>query len=348
MSFNLNLNFIEQLASMNFQILDRYSQVAVLVDENTKQYCYPLLKSYLKNAYLIEIESGEINKNLKTCHQIWQALTNYNFDRHSLVLNLGGGVIGDMGGFCAATYKRGIEFIQVPTTLLAQVDASVGGKLGIDFEGFKNHIGIFQEPLQVWIYPPFLKTLPKRELLSGLAEIIKHSLIADKNQWEKLANQNVEQYDWASFIPQSVAIKSSIVEQDPRETLGIRQALNFGHTVGHAVERFFLGHPKRHLLHGEAVVVGLICEVFLSQQRGLLSEQELKCIHAYLHKIYGKVNILESELNLILENVLQDKKNKNRVIKCVLLKGIGNFKTEVEVSAAEVKQSLEYYINYAR
>ena len=339
-----NVHFLREIHTANFQVLRTYSQVALLVDENTKQYCYPLLKPYLKNAILIEIQSGEINKNLTTCGQIWAALTAYNFDRHSLLLNLGGGVIGDMGGFCAATYKRGIDFIQIPTTLLAQVDASVGGKLGVDFQSYKNHIGVFQEPLQVWIHPSFLKTLPERQLLSGLAEVIKHSLIADGKQWEKLHRKDVG--NWETFIPQSIAIKSKIVAQDPHETLGIRQALNFGHTVGHAVERFFLGHSERHLLHGEAVAVGMICESFLSWQRGLLSKRDLETIQRYLHKIYGKVKILESEIEPILENVLQDKKNKNRIIKCVLLEGIGNVRTEVEVSEGEVEESLRYYIDF--
>ena len=344
MKVDSNIHILQKFCSEDFQILEQYSQVAVLIDENTKRYCLPLLEIYLKNITLIEIKSGEIYKTLDTCKIIWAALTAQQFDRQGLLLNLGGGVIGDMGGFCATTYKRGISFIQIPTTLLAQVDASIGGKLGVDFQGYKNHIGVFHPPLQVWIHPFFLKTLPKRQLLSGLAEIIKHSLIADIKQWSKLVKQNVNNYDWVSFIPDSIAVKKRITEQDPREILGIRQALNFGHTIGHAVERFFLGHPTRHLLHGEAIVVGMICEAFLSWQHHLLSQSEFKAICNYLYHIYSKAPIYDSEIKPIVENVLQDKKNKGQNINCVLLKGIGRFITDCKVSREEIEESLRYYI----
>lgn len=178
-----------QTSLTNFLATSDYAKVAVIVDENTRQHCYPRIETVLPEHTLIEIPSGEQNKHLRTCEEIWSHLTDAQFDRHSLVINLGGGVIGDMGGFCAATYKRGIDFVQIPTTLLAQVDASVGGKLGIDFRGFKNHIGVFTQPQQVLIDAHFLKTLPTRELRSGFAEVIKHCLIRDAEMFSLISKK---------------------------------------------------------------------------------------------------------------------------------------------------------------
>ena len=204
------------------------SQIMVFVDTHTQAYCYPLLREYLPSHELFSIPPGEIHKNLTTCTGMWDVLTQKGFDRKGLVINLGGGVLGDMGGFVAATFKRGIPFIQVPTTLLSQVDASVGGKLGVDFHSFKNHIGIFQNPEAVLIHPGFLTTLPQEELRSGFAEVIKHHLIADKDAWKQLiVNKELNSLDFTSLIRHSVAIKSSIVEQDYKES-GARKALNFG------------------------------------------------------------------------------------------------------------------------
>ena len=213
----------------------QYSQILVLVDENTKTACLPILTKVLSSLPLsvIEIQAGESHKNLDSCQLIWTAMLANNADRKSLLINLGGGVIGDMGGFCAATFKRGMDFIQVPTTLLAQVDASVGAKLGIDFMRIKNGIGLFQPPKLVCIYPHFLNTLDKRELYSGFAEVIKHALIADIKYWErllKIKKLEANQFDWASIIQHSVELKKSVVEADPLEK-GLRKILHFGHTV---------------------------------------------------------------------------------------------------------------------
>jgi len=227
-----------------------YSKIAIIVDENTKEHCYPIIANLVSETILIEIKSGEENKNLATCTYIWQELTDAAFDRHSLVINLGGGVIGDMGGFCAATYKRGIDFIQIPTTLLAQVDASVGGKLGIDFNGYKNHIGAFAQPEVVLIDTVFFKTLPHLELRSGFAEIIKHCLIRDASMWDVIRKRDFDQQDLQSLVAHSVAIKKEIVAEDPTEK-GLRKILNFGHTLGHAVETHFLEKEGKRLLHGE-------------------------------------------------------------------------------------------------
>ena len=215
-----------------------YSKVAILVDENTKRDCLPKLPQF-ENPIIIEIKSGEENKNINTCNFIWEQLTAQHFDRNSLLINLGGGVIGDMGGFAASTYKRGIDFIQIPTTLLAMVDASVGGKLGVDFNGLKNQIGLFNNPESVLIFPEFLETLPENQLKSGFAEVVKHALISDKNLWEELTSTTFDKLNWEAIILTSIQIKNNIILSDPFEK-GNRKKLNFGHTFGHAVESYYL------------------------------------------------------------------------------------------------------------
>ncbi len=216
-----------------------YSKIAVLVDANTRRHCLPhFLQNIDFEVVPIEILAGELYKGLDTCHHIWLEMMRHGLDRRSMLINLGGGVIGDMGGFCAATYLRGIDFVQMPTTLLSQVDASVGGKLAIDFNGVKNSIGVFQNPKAVLVDPTFLKTLPLTEIRSGFAEVFKHALIADAKQWQDLQQiTDLMAVDWAKFLAPSLSIKKRIVEEDPTEQ-GIRKTLNFGHTVGHAVESY--------------------------------------------------------------------------------------------------------------
>lgn len=332
---------IQPLADVWQNATQVYSQIAVLVDENTKKYCYPFLQPLLKAHTLIEVRSGEENKNLETCTQIWKQLTDSQFDRKSLLINLGGGVIGDMGGFCAATYKRGIDFIQVPTTLLSQVDASVGGKLGIDFGIFKNHIGVFQEPQKVCIDATFLQTLPYRELRSGFAEVIKHCLIADGQAWKMLITKDLASQNWQEIITHSVAIKNKVVEADPREK-GLRKILNFGHTIGHAVESFFL-YTENRLLHGEAIVIGMICEAWLAVEKGFIQKAELLDIQDYILRIYDKINLKESDFEAIISNTSQDKKNEQGIILCSLLAAIGNANYDIPVNKAEISASLHYY-----
>lgn len=321
---------------------NRYSSVAVLVDENTKKHCYPLIKKLLPKHTLILIKSGEVNKNLKACEQIWQAITDANTDRHGLLINLGGGVIGDMGGFCAATYKRGIDFVQVPTTLLSQVDASVGGKLGVDFNGLKNHIGVFCEPQTVLIDAQFLNTLPHRELRSGFAEIIKHCLIADADKWEQIRKRDLERQNWTDLIAHSVEVKKEVVRQDPTEK-GLRKILNFGHTLGHAIESFYLTHPKKHLLHGEAIAAGMICEAYLSYKKKMLDLASLEQIEEFVFSIYGRAEITPSEIDQILPLTLQDKKNRDGKVKFSLLQGLGKCAFDVDTNAKEMREALEYY-----
>jgi 3-dehydroquinate synthase len=335
---------IEPLADCLPRLLKEnpYSKIAVLVDENTKKHCYPALKALLPKHTLIQIRSGEENKHLATCEKIWEVITKAEFDRHSLLLNLGGGVIGDMGGFCAATYKRGVAFMQIPTTLLAQVDASVGGKLGVDFQGFKNHIGVFQEPRAVLVDATFLRTLPWAELRSGFAEIIKHCLIADAAKWEHIRKRDFEKQSWLDLIAHSINIKAEVVRQDPTEK-GLRKILNFGHTIGHAVESYFLTQPKKKLLHGEAIAVGMITESYLSHQRNLLDLSSLEHIEEFIFSVFGRVEITEADIEQILPLTLQDKKNRDGKVKTVLLEGLGKAKFDVEISAREMREALMYY-----
>jgi 3-dehydroquinate synthase len=319
-----------------------YTRVAILVDENTKKHCYPIISRALPNHIIIEIQSGEEQKNLKTCQQIWGTLTENAFDRKSLVVNLGGGVIGDMGGFCAATYKRGIDFINIPTTLLAQVDASIGGKLGIDFQNFKNHIGVFRNPLRVFLDGTFFKTLPEAELRSGYAEIIKHCLIKDKEKFEEIINIPYESLNFFELTKHSVQVKNDVVLEDPTEK-GFRKILNFGHTIGHAIESFYLEKPGKKLLHGEAIAIGMICESFLSMQKRSVSEDDLRKITKYILELYRSPWIPESDIDELSELTRQDKKNEGNKINSSLLNTIGDCDYNVEINQKDIKASIAYF-----
>jgi 3-dehydroquinate synthase len=323
---------------------ESYSKLAVLVDEKTRRYCYPRLKPLLPRHELIQIKSGEAHKTLDTCETVWGALTRAGFDRHGLLLNLGGGVIGDLGGFCAATYKRGIAFAQVPTTLLSQVDASVGGKLGIDFQGLKNHLGVFQEPTAVLIDPTFLETLPERELRSGFAEVIKHCLIADADRWHELRRTDFEDQKLSGLVTHSVEIKQRVVAADPTEK-SIRKILNFGHTLGHAIETHFLAKPPRQrLLHGEAIAAGMIAEAYLSYRRDFLSRLELAQIEEYLFATYGTIPLTQADFEPILKLTAQDKKNRAGQVRFSLLETVGHCGYNFVVGKAEMRAALKYYL----
>lgn len=319
-----------------------FSDIAVIADNHTSRFCYPDLKSFLPKHTLIRLKSGEEQKHIATCELIWDALTRANFDRHALVLNLGGGVIGDMGGFCAATYKRGIAFAQLPTTLLSQVDASVGGKLGIDFRGFKNHIGVFKQPDAVLIDTALLATLPERELRSGFAEIIKHCLIADATMWDEIRRRDLEEQDWTTLVAHSVVVKQHVVEQDPTEK-GLRKILNFGHTLGHAVETYFLTQPRKRLLHGEAIAVGMIAEAYIAVHKKMIDEILLTQIEEYIFAVYGNVRLLDADIEPILSLTLQDKKNRGHQVRMALLDGPGSCAFDIPVTASEMRRGLEFY-----
>jgi 3-dehydroquinate synthase len=320
---------------------NNYSQVFVLVDESTKALCVPQLGNLLNNTIEIEIKSGEVYKTLATCEVIWQAFTYLNTDRNGLLINLGGGVIGDMGGFCASTYKRGIDFINIPTTLLSQVDASIGGKLGIDFSGFKNQIGLFNLPKKVIIDPIYLKTLPQNQIRSGFAEMLKHGFIKDATHLNQLSSLDITACDWLPYIKKSIEVKNEIAASDPYEK-DERKLLNFGHTIGHAVESYFINN-NIPILHGEAVAIGIITETYLSLKLGSLKKDALEKSTQLIDSFFERINIPEKGIQEILDNLVQDKKNLNHTIQAVLLNHIGKAQHSIEISTEDVKEALAFY-----
>ena len=333
---------IQTALSLGKSTFSKYASIAVLVDKNTRTYCYNRIKKNLPKHAVIEILSGEEYKTIDTCEFIWQQMTELQLDRHSLLIVIGGGVLGDMGGFCAATYKRGIDFILLPTTLLSQVDASIGGKLGVDFGSFKNHIGVFQLPVSTNIATDFLKTLPKEELRSGFAEIIKHCLIADKKMWTTISKSPMEKQNWLKLVKHSVKVKSAVVKKDPTEK-GLRKVLNFGHTIGHAIEGYFLSSGNR-LLHGEAIALGMIMESHIAVGKKLMSKKELESITKYILSVFGKVRVPDA--GHWIDLIKQDKKNKGNAILMAVPKGIGKAVWDVSASETEIRGSLDYYRSY--
>lgn len=337
--------FDDSLQSLNnFLSENKYSTVFVLVDENTNEYCLPVLKNIITDFKIIEIKSGEVNKNLSSCEIIWQQLIENNADRKALFINLGGGVIGDMGGFAASCYKRGIDFINIPTTLLSQVDSSIGGKLGIDFKYGKNLIGLFRNPKKVFISPQFFKTLPPRQFINGWAEIFKHALIQDKTQWQHYKELDILNTDMNDVVYHSLLIKKVVVETDPFEK-GLRKILNFGHTIGHAIEAYSLENEKDSLLHGEAIAIGMICEAYLSVKRSGLTENELKEIETVLLKHFPKYDISNFDTEKLLNIISIDKKNERTTILAALLSEIGKCEYDIQISKEEIKESIAYYIS---
>lgn len=338
-----NVIFSEDSASSLQEFLDRHSfdQMAMLVDEHTRALCLPRL-AFGQDVPIIEIQSGEQFKTLDTCSQIWDQMTELGMSRKSLLINLGGGVIGDMGGFVASTYKRGMSFVNIPTTLLAQVDASIGGKLAIDFKGLKNHIGVFRQPDLIILDTKYLETLPEVEVRSGYAEIIKHCLIKDKSEWDQLKlTPFASDQDWSVVLKRSVGIKGEVVLEDPEEQ-GLRKILNFGHTLGHAIETFYL-ESESPLLHGEAVAIGMILEGYLSVKVSGLTFDELNEISQYIIQTYGKVQIPDlDEFGSLLSH---DKKNEGGRINYSLLDAIGSCVWDQQVENLLVREAIDYYRN---
>lgn len=327
---------------------NNHSTLFILVDENTKKYCLPVLVKNLKQKFtLLEIKSGEINKNLITSQFLWKELTEKAADRNSIVLNLGGGVITDMGGFCASTFKRGIRFINIPTSLLGMVDAAVGGKTGIDFNGLKNQIGLFSNPEMVLIVPLFLETLPKRELLSGLAEVIKYGLIKDPSIWEAIKKMHFNNPRISfEIIQKSIQIKERVVQLDPKEK-GIRKSLNFGHTLGHAIETHFLTKPKeKHLLHGEAISIGMILAAHLSFQTQDFPLEFAHEISSFLKTIYKQripFEIAANDILSVLDLVKHDKKNDRGKTNFILLSTIGEALLDCQITKEEILEAFKFY-----
>lgn len=326
-----------------------YSKVFALVDTHTEQHCLPILQDTLSgivNFDVIEIDAGEESKNIDYCIGVWKTLLDFEADRNSLLINLGGGVVTDMGSFAAATYKRGIDFIQVPTTLLAQVDASVGGKTGIDLDQVKNLIGTFTQPKAVFIIPEFLQTLDQRQMLSGFAEMIKHGLIYDVAFFNKLRQIKPEQVS-AEMIYRSIAIKNEVVSQDPLEK-GLRKVLNFGHTIGHAIESFSLSVESTPLLHGEAIAIGFICEAYLSTKKSGLSPAEFAEIEKYILSLYPAHSIQQESFPTLIEIMKNDKKNTAAGINFSLLNQIGKSSFDYVCTADEIMDSLDYYLKITK
>jgi 3-dehydroquinate synthase len=343
-SIQIGNSALDQLNS--FLKRNKFSKLFILVDENTLQHCLPHLIMCVKKlseAEVIELESGEKNKTIDVCVNVWRVLGELGADRNSLLINLGGGVITDLGGFIASTYKRGIAFVNIPTTLLSQIDASAGGKTGVDLDGLKNEVGVFADPKELFIFSGFLRSLPRREMLSGFAEALKHGLIADASYWQKLKTVNLaDDVSWDEIILRSVRIKSEIVESDPFES-GRRKILNFGHTIGHALETFFLEGGETTLLHGEAVAAGMICESWLSNQLAGLHENELEEITQTLLQLYGSANVNNISDHRLIELMRHDKKNTNGVINFTLLDAIGKPAINKKAVAADIIEALNYY-----
>jgi len=316
--------------------------VTVLTDANTRKHCYPFLRDSLPAHEVIEIIPGEEHKNLEGATYVWHELTRLQVTRKGLLVILGGGVAGDLGGFCASTYKRSIPFILVPTTLLAQVDASVGGKLGIDFEHHKNHIGVFQEPVSTIIDTRFLTTLPEAELRSGFAEVIKHCVISDRHRWDVIRTKPLKDQDWPALVAHSVAFKQAVVKADPRES-GLRKILNYGHTIGHGLESISLESGQR-LLHGEAIAIGMITEAHIAVGKGLMTEQECEEIREYVTAIFGHRKP-DFSMERLIELIRQDKKNAGDKILMALPEGIGGHRWDVEVTPSEIGETMDWYLN---
>ena len=329
----------------NFLTTLKPTQLLILVDENTHEHCLPILLGNLETEIpfeIIEIEAGEELKTLETAAQLWEILTEFETDRKALMINLGGGVITDMGGFIASTYKRGIPFINIPTTLLGMCDASIGGKTGIDHQFLKNIIGTFAQPEQIFVFPEFLKTLPFEELRSGFAEMLKHGLITDEKHWNDLISiKDLSSESIFPFIETSMQIKQNVVEQDFTEQ-NIRKTLNFGHTIGHAIESLFLLKGKP-IMHGEAVALGMVCETRISMLEDLVSQETANDIISHIRKFYPLLDISKFSLEEILNLMKNDKKNSFGNINFSLLTGIGTSIYNCSVTTDRIAESLLYY-----
>ena len=331
-------------ALTNFLRRKSYSAHFILVDDQTVNHCLPLLwkeHSSLHDAQVIEIFSGEEFKNIETVQRVWEKLSEENADRNAVLINLGGGVICDLGGFAASAYKRGIDFIHIPTTLLAMVDAAHGGKQGIDFMNFKNQIGVFQMPVAVAVDVRYLKTLPDEHLANGFAEVVKHSLLAGDDYWKKISRiTDLKKANWKKIVSDSLDFKLKIVKQDPKER-GLRKVLNFGHTIGHAIETSKLNNHEM-TLHGFCIATGLIGELFLSEKILGLKQKQLKEVISFLKNNFPSIHIEEKDFETIVQLMKQDKKNEKGKIRMALLKEIGKPKWDVEVSNAQITEALRF------
>lgn len=324
----------------------QYSSIFILVDNNTETHCLDRFFKHcpIKVNAVMKMNAGEENKNLHTCQKLWQDLSDYGADRKSVLINLGGGVVTDLGGFVACTFKRGIAFYNIPTTLLAMVDASVGGKTGIDLGPLKNQIGVIREPEKVIVDAAWLETLPHEELRSGFAEMLKHGLIANPSYWDSLRSlTQLSPKIVENFIKTSIEEKTKVVLVDPYEK-GLRKILNFGHTLGHAIESFYLTHVERpRLLHGEAIAIGMVLEAYLAVHCSGLPKVQAEEIKITFDSFYPKVALPSADQKGILELLCHDKKNKAGRVNFVLLKAIGVPEIDVDVPQTLFSKAFEFY-----
>lgn len=323
-----------------------HDRIFVLTDETTQQLCWPKIKNFkaLKNSTPIIIKATDTHKNLDTLSQVWQALSNGGATRHSLMINLGGGMVTDLGGFAASTFKRGIDFINIPTTLLAMVDASVGGKTGINFGGLKNEIGVFSDSRFVIINTQFLDTLDHDNICSGYAEMLKHGLISDEHTWAELVTFDLDTPDLSQLqhmVAESIKVKERIVEADPHEH-GIRKALNLGHTMGHAFESFAMrrGTP---ILHGYAVAYGLISELYMSARKTAFPTDRMHQTVRFIRENYGTFNITCDDYPTLIELMHHDKKNTSGIINFTLLGNVGDIRINQTANEEEIKEALDFF-----
>lgn len=321
-----------------------HDRTFVLVDENTRESCWQLAKGLLslKHAQLITVGASDLCKNLDSLAHVWTALQEGGATRHSLLINLGGGMVTDLGGFAASTFKRGINFINVPTTLLAMADASVGGKTGINFGGLKNEVGVFSDPRYVILDTSWLKTLNDENIRSGYAEMLKHGLISGEAAWAQLLSFDLAQPDLQQLsllLRDNVAVKERIVAQDPHER-GMRKALNLGHTFGHAIES--LSMSRQPLLHGYAVAYGLIAELYLSVVKTGFPVETMRQTVSFIRRYYGTLPITCNDYDGLIELMRHDKKNTGRAINCTLLGGIGNILIDQTIGEEEIKEALDF------
>ncbi len=322
-----------------------HDKIFILTDQTTHDMCLSKLQNFLclKGAQSIVIKAGDTNKTLDSLAEVWTALSQGGATRHSLMINLGGGMVTDLGGFAASTFKRGIDFINIPTTLLAMVDASVGGKTGINFGGLKNEIGVFSDSKFVIINTQFLDTLDHDNICSGYAEMLKHGLISDDKHWAELVGFNLAQPDLAQLqrmVAESIKVKERIVTEDPHEH-GIRKALNLGHTVGHALESFAMKHG-RPVLHGYAVAYGMVCELYLSARKTGFPTDKMHQTVRFILDHYGRLPYTCDDYPELLELMRHDKKNTSGIINFTLLGGIGDIRINQTATKEEIEDALDF------
>lgn len=334
---NLGENLSRFLSKKN------YSQYFILMDENTQQHCLPVLQQEapdLATAVRITVYAGEEHKSLQAVEYVWKRLTEEKADRHAVLINLGGGMVTDLGGFAASTYKRGIDFIHVPTTLLAQVDAAIGGKNGIDFMNYKNQIGVFRQPAAIFVHDGFLKTLPDQQSISGFAEVVKHALLAGGKLWKTIRSmESLSNVEWNDIISESMAVKLAVVEEDPKEK-HVRKVLNFGHTIGHAIESLLISR-KQESYHGHCIAAGMLGELYLSEKCCGLHEEKRKEVSAVIEKHFPKIIFKEEDSDALMDLMKQDKKNAGSAIRFVLLHKIGQPVIDVEADELMIREALK-------